>query len=125
MRNAQQKLGISNLVRKRGFEPRWYYYRQPLKLVRLPVPPLPRGIAWRVVDYFAGAAGVAGAGAGAGTTGAGFAVAGGGAGVPLTTELPPRCPSTDNVSANNMNSTAAIDVAFVKSVAPERAPNAA
>ena len=31
------------MVRKRGFEPRRYCYRQPLKLVRLPVPPLPRG----------------------------------------------------------------------------------
>src|SRR5205823_7684649 len=33
----------SILVRKRGFEPLRYCYRQPLKLVRLPVPPLPRG----------------------------------------------------------------------------------
>jgi hypothetical protein len=31
------------LVRKGGFEPPRYCYRQPLKLVRLPVPPLPRG----------------------------------------------------------------------------------
>ena len=31
------------LVRKRGFEPLRYCYRQPLKLVRLPVPPLPLG----------------------------------------------------------------------------------
>src|SRR2546422_994069 len=30
------------LVRKRGFEPRCSEERQPLKLVRLPVPPLPR-----------------------------------------------------------------------------------
>ena len=30
------------VVRKRGFEPLRYCYRQPLKLVRLPVPPLPR-----------------------------------------------------------------------------------
>jgi CubicO group peptidase (beta-lactamase class C family) len=36
-------------VRKRRFELLWYYYRQPLKLVRLPVPPLPRGATsiWR------------------------------------------------------------------------------
>src|SRR6185295_3202395 len=36
------------LVRKRGFEPLRYCYRQPLKLVRLPVPPLPRteGSIW-------------------------------------------------------------------------------
>ncbi len=78
-------------------------------------------------DYFAGAAGTGADGAeGAGdvgvgvvgATGAGFAVAGGAA-VPLTTDLvPPRWPSTDSVSANNMNSTAAIDVALVSSVAP-------
>src|SRR6266851_2761770 len=30
-----------NFVRQRGFEPPRYCYRQPLKLVRLPVPPLP------------------------------------------------------------------------------------
>jgi hypothetical protein len=29
------------MVRQRGFEPPRYCYRQPLKLVRLPVPPLP------------------------------------------------------------------------------------
>ena len=28
-------------MRQRGFEPPRYCYRQPLKLVRLPVPPLP------------------------------------------------------------------------------------
>ena len=92
------------------------------------------------VHYFAGAgagagaagAGVAGAGvagaefAGAGAGAAGFVVAGAGAGVPLTTDLvPPRWPSTDNVSANSMNNTAAIDVALVSIVAPDRAPNAA
>jgi hypothetical protein len=32
----------SRMVRKRGFEPLRYCYRQPLKLVRLPVPPLPQ-----------------------------------------------------------------------------------
>src|SRR5436190_4252230 len=31
------------MVRKGGLEPPRYYYRQPLKLVRLPIPPLPRG----------------------------------------------------------------------------------
>src|SRR6187401_2668611 len=31
------------LVRKGGLEPPRYCYRQPLKLVRLPIPPLPRG----------------------------------------------------------------------------------
>ena len=36
------------LVRKRGFEPLRYCYRQPLKLVRLPVPPLPRKRAFRI-----------------------------------------------------------------------------
>ena len=33
------------VVRKGGFEPPRYCYRQPLKLVRLPIPPLPRGWA--------------------------------------------------------------------------------
>ena len=32
----------SRMVRKRGLEPPRYCYRQPLKLVRLPIPPLPR-----------------------------------------------------------------------------------
>ena len=68
---------------------------------------------------------VAGVG-GFGDAGAGFgAAAGGGAGVPPTTELVPRCPMIESVSANSMNSTAAMDVAFVSSVAPDRAPNAA
>ena len=30
------------MVRKRGLEPLRYCYRQPLKLVRLPIPPLPQ-----------------------------------------------------------------------------------
>ena len=30
------------MVRKKGLEPSRYCYRQPLKLVRLPIPPLPR-----------------------------------------------------------------------------------
>src|SRR4030095_121586 len=33
----------SRMVRKGGLEPPRYCYRQPLKLVRLPIPPLPRG----------------------------------------------------------------------------------
>jgi hypothetical protein len=48
--NPPRKMGMvftlpsdsSKVVRKRGFEPRRYCYRQPLKLVRLPVPPLPQ-----------------------------------------------------------------------------------
>src|SRR5690242_21738844 len=32
------------MVRKGGLEPPRYCYRQPLKLVRLPIPPLPRGV---------------------------------------------------------------------------------
>src|SRR5689334_7022758 len=36
----------NELVRKRGLEPPRYCYRQPLKLVRLPIPPLPRG-GWK------------------------------------------------------------------------------
>ena len=77
------------------------------------------------------------AGVDAGVDGAGVLAAGGasgfdvgvagrtGAAVPLTTELPPRCPMIDNVSARTMKSTAATVVALVRSVAPERAPNAA
>src|SRR5437763_16211932 len=34
--------GIGRLVRKGGLEPPRYCYRQPLKLVRLPIPPLPQ-----------------------------------------------------------------------------------
>src|SRR5215510_3162127 len=34
--------GERSLVRKKGLEPSRYCYRQPLKLVRLPIPPLPR-----------------------------------------------------------------------------------
>src|SRR5687767_6022628 len=81
-----------------------------------------RGGCWRVrlkpatTYYFAGVVG-------AGAAGAGFAAAGGGPGVPLTTEPTPRWPRIDKVSANSMNSTAAIDVALVSSVAPDRAPN--
>ena len=111
-------------MRKERLELSRYCYRQPLKLVRLPVPPLPRGRArWRASYLVAGAVG---GGVGAGAAGAGFDVAGGGADVPVTTDLvPPRCPSIDSVNANSMNNTAAIDVALVSSVAPERAPNAA
>ncbi len=47
-KNASKCWRFLDMVRKRGFEPRWYCYRQPLKLVRLPVPPLPRGV---VEDY--------------------------------------------------------------------------
>ena len=32
------------MVRKGGLEPPRYCYRQPLKLVRLPIPPLPRAV---------------------------------------------------------------------------------
>ena len=35
------------MVRKGGLEPPRYCYRQPLKLVRLPIPPLPRGLPRR------------------------------------------------------------------------------
>ena len=39
------------LVRKGGFEPPRYCYRQPLKLVRLPVPPLPRTEGLQLVSW--------------------------------------------------------------------------
>jgi hypothetical protein len=38
----QRNLLNHKLVRKGGLEPPRYCYRQPLKLVRLPIPPLPR-----------------------------------------------------------------------------------
>ena len=38
------KLLNLKVVRKGGFEPPRSCERQPLKLVRLPVPPLPRGL---------------------------------------------------------------------------------
>src|SRR5687767_4834056 len=71
-----------------------------------------------------GVVGAVFAGAGVVGAGAGFA-AGAGADVPLTTDPVPRCPMIESVNANSMNSTAAIDVALVSSVAPDRAPNAA
>src|SRR4051812_20594590 len=66
MRTATQILAIAHqpgvaqagcklLVRKIGFEPTRPCGRQPLKLVRLPVPPLPRRT--RIDDYFGGVAG--------------------------------------------------------------------
>ena len=59
------------VVRKERLELSRYCYRQPLKLVRLPIPPLsrgggsPRGLRYYVTDYFFGGwgAGVCGAGA--------------------------------------------------------------
>jgi len=113
--------------------------------VRLPVPPLPRRGGAKILNLYgvvgAGVAGagvaeagggVAGAGAGAavpaGADGAGALCCGGrrGAGVPLTTDpVPPRWPYIDNTSAISMNSTAATAVAFVSTVAPDLAPNAA
>ena len=89
------------MVRKGGLEPPRYCYRQPLKLVRLPIPPLPRdevepsrpgGAPERV--YFGVGAGCAGAGcAGAGCAGAGLGGAvwaGFGAGMEPSTEPGPR-----------------------------------
>jgi hypothetical protein len=135
--------GCLELVRKRGFEPLRPYGRQPLKLVRLPFRHFRKAGENRSRRYFAGAAGVvvagvveAGADVAAGAAGAagfgaveagkgaGFA-ADGGAGVPLKIEPVPRWPMIDSASARIMNSAAAIDVAFVSTVAPERAPNAA
>src|SRR6476661_4813424 len=102
--------GPIHLVRKRGLEPPRYCYRQPLKLVRLPIPPLPRGE--RSVAYFAdgawpaGAAGalvVAGAGApgaaGAGVAGAGAAAGAAGGALLLRTDPVPRWPMIDSASA--------------------------
>jgi hypothetical protein len=97
-------------VRKRGFEPLRYCYRQPHTLVRLPVPPLPqvrgpdnagRHVRGRTtkpdttyedeqpVDYFGGCCG-GGVGAGVVGAGAGVVFGAGGAGVPLTSDPGPR-----------------------------------
>ena len=132
------------MVRKRGFEPRRSCDRQPLKLVRLPVPPLPQteygygpagaGVAGVVGAGAAGAAGAAGVAAAGGVAVAGVPAAGGvaagcagggGAGVPLTTDPVSRRPMIAKLSANSMNSTAAIAVALLLTVAPALAPNAA
>ena len=68
---------ILKVVRKGGLEPPRYCYRQPLKLVRLPIPPLPRNEGaglnpprlsrpsdLKVRRYFFSGAGAGGAGAG-------------------------------------------------------------
>ncbi len=83
------------MVRKRGLEPLRYCYRQPLKLVRLPIPPLPQA-GNREEGRFRGfnfafyglelPAGVAADGIGDGAT----VGAGGGGSVPPTTEPGPR-----------------------------------
>src|SRR6187431_2972807 len=97
------------LVRKGGLEPPRYCYRQPLKLVRLPIPPLPRGgptgLPSTVVQaredpqlrtcYFAGA--------GAGAPGAD---AGSCCERPPTTEPGPRCPRMPSAIAPMTNSKA-------------------
>ena len=67
---------IQKLMRKGGLEPPRYCYRQPLKLVRLPIPPLPREGGLDDGLYFERAAtvrrcGAGGCGAGAGVVGAG------------------------------------------------------
>jgi hypothetical protein len=80
------------LVRKGGFEPPRYCYRQPLKLVRLPVSPLPLGREIARGSPHAGSEDPAyffgGAGAGAGCAGADWD----GPLTPLNTEPGPRCP---------------------------------
>jgi hypothetical protein len=109
---------------------------KPLKLVRLPVPPLPQKVGspsehdnQGSTYYFeAGAAGALGGcavGPGIGSVCFG-APTGGGAGVPLNTDPEdPRWPMIESANANIMKSAAKIAVAFVSTVAPDRAPNAA
>ena len=121
----------SRVVRKGGLEPPRYCYRQPLKLVRLPIPPLPRGGKL----YFAGAG--AGVCAGADSTGAGVAGAAGagdvlfagrgaaGLGRLPTTDPGPRWPRMPSVNAPMTNRIAQIVVARDSTVAPLRAPKAA
>src|SRR3954469_21537317 len=95
------------LVRKKGLEPSRYCYRQPLKLVRLPIPPLPRG------GYFFGCCAGACTGAGAVCP---F--------TPLISDPAPRDPTTPSMIAPSMNSAPSTVVARVSTVAPARAPNA-
>src|SRR5687767_9194630 len=114
------------LVRKGGLEPPRYCYRQPLKLVRLPIPPLPRwregrpnGRPLRHHDrcYFAGAgAGVAGGCCAAGDEVGVCCVSG--AARPPTTDPGPRWPMMPSASAPTMNSTAQMVVARDSTVAP-------
>src|ERR687897_225663 len=121
------------MVRKRGLEPPRSCERQPLKLVRLPIPPLPqRGVRPGQIRLDAiRRYGVLFAGVGAGAAGCGGAGAGGaapgaaaGAARPPTTDPDPRCPQTDNVSDRRMNTAAIPAVALVRTVAPARAPKA-
>src|ERR1019366_9431908 len=111
-------------MRKRGFEPLRYCYRQPLKLVRLPFRHFRVRGSVRVrlqpdTTYYFG--GVVGVGGGVASAPLGTA---GGPGVPLTSEPGPRCPMIASASAPSMNNTAKIVVAFDSTVAPPRAPNA-
>ena len=137
----------SRMVRKGGFEPPRSCERQPLKLVRLPVPPLPRlGVLttghWRPgrvshpnrgartpqpADYFFGAsAGALGCGAGVVAGAAGVeagadagAVCAAGVFTPLTTDAGPFCHITASAIDPIMNMIAAAVVARVNTVAPE------
>ena len=40
--NSASSAPATNSMRETGLEPAWYCYRQPLKLVRLPIPPFPQ-----------------------------------------------------------------------------------
>src|SRR5262249_6462884 len=115
----------NRVVRKGGFEPPRSCERQPLKLVRLPVPPLPQvgpAEAGHYMRCYCGGAGGCCAGGccaggcccccgcaggvACGVAGvAGFAGAGG-AGVPPTTEPGPRCPMIASAIASTMNRAA-------------------
>ncbi len=149
---GERPIGRKLLVRKGGFEPPRSCERQPLKLVRLPVPPLPRG-AISIVDRGLRIADLATATrdssrlkpaptyiafeqaeAGSYQNACYFFCAGGGAGVwagalagsrtPRITDPGPRCPMIASASAPTMNSTAQTVVARESTVAPLRAPNA-
>src|SRR5687768_5571851 len=139
------------MVRKGGLEPPRPCGRQPLKLVRLPIPPLPQAdsivattevvaLRWRVAttEVVVPRSQVATtqivalqtanvycggfcAGGGAGA----FCCAGAGAARPPTTEPGPRWPRIPSINAPRMNSTAHTVVARESTVAPLRAPNAA
>src|SRR6187551_1301265 len=104
------------LVRKGGLKPPRYCYRQPLKLVRLPIPPLPRGGPTGMPST------VVQAKEDPQLRTCYFADAGSCCARPPTTDPGPRCPRMPSAIAPMTNSSAHTVVARDNTVAPLRAP---